>query len=144
MRHDRVSRVTANVVTRMPPAVEVLPPPMNMTMDRNTSVASLTPGIHDRSNPELRGMTAATMACQRRGSMPFPANSSLLFHSISRNHVNEATTMQNVVVSVSLVCSSNASEDDAYARNASGSAIPGSQGFRRKRWLGSAGRPPSC
>ena len=100
----QVSSITANVVTRMPPAVEVLPPPMNITMDRNTLVASLTPGIHDRSNPELRGMTAATIACQRRGSMPSPANSSLLFHSISRNHVNEAITMQNVVVSVSLVC----------------------------------------
>ncbi len=33
----QVSRITASVVTRMPPAVEVLPPPMNMTMDRNTS-----------------------------------------------------------------------------------------------------------
>ena len=45
----QVSRITASVVTRMPPAVEVLPPPMNMTMDRNTFVASLTPGIHGRN-----------------------------------------------------------------------------------------------
>ena len=100
----QVSRITANVVTRMPPAVEVLPPPMNMTMDRNTFVASLTPGIHDRSKPELRGMTAATIACHNRGSTPSVANSSLLFHSMRRNQVNEASTMQNVVVSVSLVC----------------------------------------
>ncbi len=49
-------------------------------------------------------MTAATIACHNRGSTPSVANSSLLFHSMRRNQVNEASTMQNVVVSVSLVC----------------------------------------
>mgnify|MGYP000269089030 CR=1 FL=1 len=50
------------------------------------------------------GMTAATIACHNRGSTPSVENSSLLFHSMRRNQVNEASTMQNVVVSVSLVC----------------------------------------
>ena len=56
----QISRMTANVVTRMPPAVEVLPPPMNMMTLMNTFVGSLTCGTQLRSKPELRGITAAT------------------------------------------------------------------------------------
>ena len=89
-------------------------------------------------------MTAATMACQRRGSMPSPANSSLLFHSISRNHVNEAITMQNVVVSVSLVCRLQRFGGRRMRQERIRFNNTGKPRVRRKHWPGSAGRPPSC
>ena len=100
----QTSRITAKVVTRMPPAVEVLPPPTNMTALMNTLVASLTCGTHDRSKPELRGMTAATTACRRRVSTSASRNRNGLSHSTSRNQVSEAATMRKVMVSVTLVC----------------------------------------
>ena len=58
----QVSTSTASVVTRMPPAVEELPPPMNISMLMNTRVGSLSSGTHDRSNPADRGITAADSA----------------------------------------------------------------------------------
>ncbi len=78
------SRITAKVVTRMPPAVEVLPPPMNMTKLMNTFVASLTCGTHERSKPLLRGITAATMARRMRVSTSACLNSAGLSHSTAR------------------------------------------------------------
>ena len=101
----QVSTSTANVVTRMPPAVEELPPPMNISMLMNTRVGSLSSGTQDRSNPADRGITAADSAAWSLTPRSASAYSRGLFHSTATYHSREHRTSANVVTSVSLVCS---------------------------------------